>query len=117
LTNPKEIAENIDNYAFYDDNACNSIKFMMLDKDFPSQVDEGSEFGRALASHLRDMGWEHYIPLSHCTKATFEAHLRKRGAKVRVVIISSCFMGSFTQIDTFLPVSPWRSVGFVKERK
>jgi hypothetical protein len=117
MNNPKEIAENIDNYAFYDDSACNSIRFILGDKDFPSQVDEGSEFGKTLAGYLRELGWEHYVPLSHCTKATFEAHLRKRGAKIRVVIISSCFMGSFTQIDTLLPISSMRSVGFVKERK
>jgi len=58
------------------------------------QVERGSTFGRSVAGVLYDKGWANYETHSYCTKASFEAHLKKGNR--RVEIISSSFMGVFT---------------------
>jgi hypothetical protein len=65
-----------------------------------TQVDSGSEFGSALASHLTKNGWKPYQNLSVCSKASFQAYLEYRGHKIE--IISASFMGVFTDIRVFL---------------
>jgi hypothetical protein len=64
-----------------------------------TQVESGSGFGSALASHLTDNGWKPYQNLSVCSKASFQAYLEYRGHKIE--IISSSFMGVFTSIRVF----------------
>jgi len=93
----QEIAYKIDNLAHLKPTSPTSIQ-CILDTDFPHQVEEGAEFGRALQDELRFLGWENFLSYSSCTKATFEAHLRKKFTGTHVEIISSVFLGEFTQI-------------------
>ena len=77
----KEIVSWLDNASDYD----------------RKQVDEGSSLGNKVSDALRELGWKTAKSYSRCTKATFEAHLEKDG--MRVEIVSSVFMGSFTMFS------------------
>lgn len=95
---PEKIAAQITNQTELNKlgKTLNSIS-MMFDVDYPTMVDIGSEFGRALTSELYRLGWVDTQSYSYCTKATFESHLKKDGFKVN--IISAQFLGPFTQIE------------------
>ena len=99
---PKEVAQRIDNSASRRTTGRNSVDYILeLDAptDFPSMVEVGEEFGRALDEALRFLGWQRYVVGHYCSKATFEAHLTKPGTGVKIEIISSFFLGPFTQIS------------------
>jgi hypothetical protein len=63
------------------------------------QVEEGGGFGRSLYQGLLSKGWVHAESYSECSKASFEAHLKKGNR--RVEIISASFLGVFTDIRCF----------------
>lgn len=60
-------------------------------------VDVGTGFGQSLATLLYKNGWSDYETRSRCKVASCEFHLQKNGRVVE--IISSFFLGPFTQIN------------------
>ena len=61
------------------------------------QAEQGAGFGRLLAEELRKRGFRPVESYSKCDVADFECHLKKSGKSVE--IISSCFMGVFTEVS------------------
>jgi hypothetical protein len=64
------------------------------DPDAYFQMD--GHFGRRIVAELLKNGWKHCESKSHCSKASFEANLKKNYSKINV--IESSFLGAFTQV-------------------
>jgi hypothetical protein len=58
--------------------------------------EEGGAFAAELAAELSKLGWKRATSYSECSKASYEKHLQ-HGTR-RIEIISSSFLGVFTQI-------------------